>query len=209
MVSRSFPVDNFTGMNINLPANVTWRSAPEPSVTVVMQENFFEYLNLYVSRGNLVINSQTHLAISAANRPRVYIYSPYINNVTFAGALDTVNWDTINSEHFTIRANGAVNVTLDLQVDVLDVNGSGAVDFILSGGANTANINLSGAVDILSFGLLIRDAELTVSGAADVDVSVSDTLSLNISGAADVRYKGNPTITRNRVSGSARVIHVQ
>jgi len=174
-----------------------------------MQENFFEYLELFVSNGNLVIRSQTQLAVTAENRPTIYIYAPYINNVAFAGALDTVNWDTIYSDHFTIRASGAVDVILDLQVDVLDVYGSGAVDFILRGNANTANITASGAVDFLSFYLQIRDAVLIVSGAADIDISVSNTLSLDVSGSAEIRYMGSPSITRNNVARGARVTHMQ
>ena len=211
MVSRTFQPSNFTGLNVNLPANVTWRRSADVSVTVVMQENFFEHLELYVNNGNLVIYSSTRLAAneSIGNRPTIYIYAPYINSVAFAGAVDTVNWDTIYSEHFTIKASGAVDVILNLQVDVLDVSGSGAVDFRLSGNAATANITVSGAVDFHSFDLQIRDAALHVSGAADVDVSVSDTLILNVSGSADIRYRGNPTIIRNNVSRLARIIHMQ
>jgi len=211
MIPLTFQTENFTGIDINLPANVTWRSAPDASVTVTMQENFFEYLSLYVRDGNLVIYSRTQLAIGdiLQNRPIIYIYAPYINNVAFTSAVDTVNWDTIYSEHFTIKASGAVDIILDLQVDVLDVDGSGAADLILSGNADTANISVSGAVDFLSFDLQISNANLIVSGAADVQISVSNTLSLNVSGAADVQYSGNPTITRNNVSGGARVIQVQ
>jgi len=209
MVSRSFEPGGFTGLNISLAADVTWRHAQDTSVTVVMQENFFEYLTLYVRNGSLVIRSQTQLAITGANRPRIYIYAPYINNLVFSGAVSTVNWGTVYSEHFTITASGAVDVILDLQVDVLDINGSGAVDFILTGNVNTANIFVSGAVDFHSFDLQIKDAVLSVSGAADVDISVFNTLYLNVSGAADVRYKGNPTITRKSVSRNSNVIHVQ
>jgi len=209
IVPLTIQTGNFTGMDINLPANITWRRAQDTSVTVVMYENFFEYLELYVKDGNLVIRSQTQLATTTVNRPRIYIYAPYINSVSFAGAVDTVNWDTIYSEHFTIRASGAVDVILDLQVNVLDVFGSGAVDFILSGNANTANISAAGAVDFLSFDLQIEDAVLIVSGAADIDISVSNTLSLDVSGVADVRYKGNPAIIRNNVTRDARIIHMQ
>jgi len=207
MVTREFLVENFTGMDLSIPADITWRRASETSITVVMQENFFEYLTLSINNNILTIRSQTHFSTTAANRPRIYIYSPYVNNLVLSGALDTINWDIIYAENLRILASGAVNATLDLQVNRLDVTGSGATDFFLSGSAGTANITVSGATDFHGFDLQIRDAVLAASGASDVDVSVSHSLNVNASGASDVRYKGNPTVTQ-RVSGSSTLIRM-
>ena len=211
MVPRSFETRNFTGIEVSLPADVTWVNTPEHSVNIVMQDNFFEYLDLYVMNGNLVIRSREQLAISEVlgNRPQVYIHSPYINHLGFSGAVSTVNWDTVYSgQSFTIWASGAVDVTLDLQVQHLNILGSGAVDFVLSGNAHNANISLSGAVDFHGFDLQIRNAEIFVSGSADIDVYVANLLSANMSGSANLRYRGSPTVTRS-MSGDARVTAVQ
>ena len=207
----TFETGDFTGLEISLPADVTWINSPEKYVRITMQENLYEYLELYVRNGSLVIHSRAQLAISEVlnNRPQIYVYAPYINRLAFSGAVSTVNWDTVYSQMFTIHASGAVDVNLDLQVDTLSVQGSGAVDFVLGGSVNSASMHLSGSVDFHGFDLQIANAEIFASGSADVDVYVSNMLALWISGSAELRHMGNPTITQQNMSGSARVTAVR
>jgi hypothetical protein len=58
-------------------------------------------------------------------------------------------------------------------------------------------LEISGAAEIHAFNLESKRAKISVSGAGDVEINASESLSVDISGAGQVDYKGNPEIKEN------------
>jgi len=179
--SRDFDVENYTAVNISGVYEVVWQESETASVTIEMYENLFEFLEVSVQGDTLHIDSSR--AINVRNNdvlPRLYLYSPSLEAVSFYGALTAENWDTVHAQNFSLNVSGAASADLDLNVEMLDVNLSGAGDLDLTGNIETAH--------------------LVVSGAGNIDIDVINYLNVNLSGVGRVRYGGNPTITRN-ISG--------
>jgi len=190
MVSRDFEVEDFSALNIGGSYRVTWRQSDSVSVTVEMQENLFEYLQVSVRGDTLYIDSTRNFNTSSSNRPRVYVYTPYLEMVDFSGAVSADNWDTIEGERFFINASGAANIDITLDVEMLDLDLSGAGDLTLAGTAHIVDIIASGAADISADDLQTSETSISLSGAGSVDIAVSDHLSVDLSGAGRVRYTG-------------------
>ena len=55
--------------------------------------------------------------------------------------------------------------------------------------------------------LRVASANIAASGGADVEVWVTEALTVNASGGADVDYKGNPAKVDANRSGGASVEH--
>ena len=204
MVSRDFEVDDFNALNIGGSYQITWRQSDDMSVTVEMQENLFEFLQVTVRGDTLHIDSNRSFNTSSSNRPRVYIYAPYLEMVDFSGAVSADNWDTIYGESFVLSGSGAADVNLALEVETLDIDLSGAGDFTLSGRADIVDIDLSGAAEVSADELQTSETSISLSGAGNVDIAVDDQLSVDISGAGRVRYTGDPTIEQS-ISGAGRL----
>ena len=204
MESRDFDVEDFNALNIGGSYEVTWRQGDDIAVTVEMQENLFDFLRVSVQGDTLYIDSSRNFNTSRGNRPQIYIYTPYLEMVSFSGAVSANNWDRIVGESFSISGSGAAEVELELEVETLDIDLSGAGDINLSGSAYSADISASGAADISADDLQTSEATIGLSGAGSVDIAVADHLSVNLSGAGRVRYTGNPTVEQS-VSGAGRV----
>jgi len=196
-VSRDFNVANFTGIDITGAYVVVYRQSNTNAVTIDMQENLFDYLEVSVRNGVLHIDSERPFRTNRNNTPRIYIDAPYLETVTLAAAIDTENWDMITTQQLFVSISGAANVAIPMNVSELNVIISGAADFDLSGTATFANISVSGASDIDAVNLQTQDMTITIAGAGNVDVAVSDTLDVTIAGTGRVRYVGNPQVTQS------------
>ena len=206
-VSRDFPVANFTGINITGAYVVVYRQSNTNAVTIDMQENLFGYLNVYVDNGVLRINSDRPFRTNRNNTPRIYIDAPYLETVTLTAAINTEDWDMITTQQLLVSISGAANATIPMNVSELNVIISGAANFELSGTATHANISVSGASDIDALNLQTQHTILTVAGASNADIAVSDSLDVTIAGTGRVRYVGNPQVTQSIAGvGSVRRI---
>jgi Putative auto-transporter adhesin, head GIN domain len=81
---------------------------------------------------------------------------------------------------------------------------SGAGDAKISGKAQSQDITISGAGDYEAPQLASKTTRVTINGAGNAVVEVSDALDVRISGAGDVAYIGDPKVAQS-ISGTGKV----
>jgi len=216
ITSHTFDTEDFNAVHVGSNFIVSYRHANRSSITVTMQENLFEYLEVSVQDGTINVGprgffntNNTHqntynFDTTNANRPRIYIYAPYLHSASFSGTVDVGAWDAIHTQDFTINIAGTANLAVPLDVVSLDVAVAGASNLELLGTADTVNISVSGAGDISAFDLQAKNVEISMSGTGNVDISASDSLDITLSGVGRVRYIGSPTVTQ-QISGLGSV----
>jgi len=187
MVTRNIDVADFTALDISGSHVVTFRQAPESALTIVMQENLFEHLNTNVRNNTLSIYSRRNFETTNANRPRVYIYAPYLTALDISGAIAASDWDVIETQSFSIDMSGAASINIDLNVDHLEIDASGAASITLRGIANNLSIDGSGALNISAGDLQIQSGSVDISGTANVTLSTLENVNVTTSGLARVR----------------------
>lgn len=197
MLSRDFTPGDFNSVDISGSYAVSFFYNSNFSVRINMQENLFEFLEVEIRNYTLHISSGRNFNTTSANRPHIYIYAPSLTALSFAGAVDTARWDLIEGERFSINTAGAANITLDLDVDFLEISAAGASDVSLSGRADTADISTAGASSVSALGLLTANTAVSIAGAGNVDIAVSDSLNASIAGAGRIRYLGEPDIVQS------------
>jgi hypothetical protein len=87
-----------------------------------------------------------------------------------------------------VETTGATQVTLD-----------GTVDELLA--------DMTGASELNAKGLQTKTAEISTTGAADAEISVSETLKVTITGAGNVSYYGAPKIVEKHITGAGNIKH--
>ena len=73
----------------------------------------------------------------------------------------------------------------------------------LEGATTNLKVNSSGGSDVSAFKLKAKSCTVSASGAADVDLYVTDSLNASISGSSDVRCKGNPQNVEKTINRSS------
>jgi len=197
MVSRNFDVNLFSTVSIDGAYTVIFSYGSTTAVTVEMQENLFEFLEISVRNGNLYIESSRGFSIDAGFTPILHITAPSLAGIRVDGTVNTRDWDKIVSPSFEITVGGASSLNIDMEVDELHVDVGGAVNLTLSGSATRVQISADGVISLSAFDLIANDVSVVLSGAGYAHVHAENTLNATINGVGSVRYSGNPTVTRN------------
>ena len=185
IVSETRVVDNFTSLDIAVPANIYISQDPEQNLRIETHENVMRVLETVVINGELNIN----LTRSLRNLDRldIFISATDYERIELSGAS-------------TLRTEGC------LQLDELTITVSGASKIDLCGQADLLDVRLSGASDFRSYGMEALEVRAVVSGASDMRVTAEELLDVTISGAASIRYKGYPEI-HSAISGAGSLVN--
>lgn len=105
-----------------------------------------------------------------------------------------------------ITSNGAGNfVVANLKNDSFELHSTGATSFNAGGQTRSFRVESSGAGKINAGALRAEKANVSISGAASVDVFASEQLDVNVSGVGHVTYSGNPKTVNKNISGLGAV----
>jgi hypothetical protein len=160
---------------------IEWKNG-SPALQISTDENLLRFVESDVSGNTLRL--RTHDQIWPTHGIKVVIASPTRTAARIRGAVRFTAKQLTGSK-FALEASGASRVSLD-----------GTVDELLA--------DLTGASELDASGLQTKIAEISTTGAGDVEVAVAETLKVSITGAGKVSYSGNPTIEKH-ITGAGSV----
>jgi hypothetical protein len=106
----------------------------------------------------------------------------------------------------TLANHGAGDVKIsDVSNNQISIESDGASSIEARGTTKFVTIGSNGAGKIDAGNLRAEKAQVTVSGAASIDVYASDQLDVDISGVGSVNYGGNPKTVNKHISGVGSV----
>lgn len=126
------------------------------------------------------------------------------DSVSINGGIELL-MDGVSTESLEIDVQGAVKAQIaDAHADSMSIKVDGAGEFDINGDVDTFSAEFNGAGELRAKELICKDASISISGAGDVEISCTGTLSTDISGVGSVGYYGSPTLSLNN-SGAAAV----
>jgi hypothetical protein len=182
VVSEQRNVDPFVNVETGGAFRVEWKSGA-PSASITVDENLMQYVEMEVR--DKVLHVRTTRSVRATRSIRLALTSNALEGASFSGA-SRLDAHQLSGPKFYLETTGASNVTLD-----------GAVDELVA--------NMTGASDLRAEALQTKIAELSVTGAGDARVAVSDTLKVSITGAGKVEYIGNPPHIEREITGAGSI----
>ncbi len=199
--------ESFSKIKISGPLKVYLNQANEESIAISASEEKFKNAIKTVVKNNVL-----HVYLEMNNKlwrnninPKVYVAFKQLTNLEISGAASVMNVGSIKGNELSVDISGACKLAANIDVQELHFEISGASKAIISGNTNKLLLDCSGASDFSSFDLLAKKAQIDVSGASDVDINVSQSIQANASGASRLYYKGNPTETELKDSGSSKI----
>jgi len=179
METRELDVDRFDSIKISGAFDLEITIGSPQKVIATIDDNLWDNFDSGVSSGTLYLDWDK--SCSPDRDCRIEIVVPELRRVALHGAGD-VEISEYEGDSFEFDLRGAGDLTMEGQVDQLE-------------------INISGAGDVDTRKLRARSADVTISGVGDADISVEEELDARVSGVGDLRYYGDPEQRKTRVSG--------
>ena len=117
-------------------------------------------------------------------------------SIELAGGMKCSNTQVLLADCLELRVDGAIDGDLAVQARELRAWVNGAADLDLVGEAEELALSVNGAVQIGAKGLETKKADVTLNGAGNCELSVSDELTARINGAGSVAYWGDPVVDK-------------
>jgi hypothetical protein len=181
MVTQERKLDPYINVDAGGAFRVEWHSGP-PTVSVTIDENLMQYVEMEVR--DRVLYVRTTRYIRPRHSIKVVLTSNTLEGASFSGA-SQLNAHQLTGSKFYLETTGASKATLD-----------GSVDELVA--------SITGAGDLRAESLQTKTAQVSVTGAGDARVAVSDSLKVSITGAGKVEYIGDPHIQRE-ITGAGSV----
>ena len=218
--TRQFDYSGFTRIEVSDAFNVEVTRSDTYSVSVTLNDNLFNDLDISVSGNTLRIGISpfTHFVNTTQ---RAVITLPEMDAFTITGACRAVvtgfqsdgkldlevtgasSMDISDLKAFdtTIDVIGASHLSGSLVTNTADFNVTGASNIKLTGSASKMQADVIGASHAALADFIVGDAAVTAVGASTAEVEVHGTLDINISGVSTLEYGDSPKLGKVEVSG--------
>lgn len=110
---------------------------------------------------------------------------------------------TINQDFGGLKLGGSGAAKIDItgSNEYAELSFSGAVNTRMSGGSSTKILlEMSGASKFEAPDYPVKEMDIKVSGVSNVNVNVTESISVEVSGGSNIRYKGDPQIKKVDIS---------
>jgi hypothetical protein len=203
VIKETRQLDSFHSIDVGGAFEIELIQSNEEKIIIETDDNIMPYIKTKISGGELDIENTED--INNPTELKLTIYYTSLDELDISGAAQLYSSDVLEAPSLELDCSGASEITLKLKVGSLDADFSGASKLEFEGSVNQAGIDLSGAAVLRAYGLEINQLNLEASGAAVAKVLVIEKFSIDASGASSVRYKGDPSIQLNDVSGASSV----
>jgi len=178
-------ISDFSKVVVSGAYKIKWSSG-KPGLNISSDENLLPLIKTVVSGNTLRIDSEENLAPTKTTT--IILCSPSLAAMQLSGGR-SFKASQISGHDLTIESSGAWDISIDGSITKLEAN-------------------LAGASELNAKALQTQTARLSLLGASDARVTVSDTLKVSVVGACSVTYSGNPKSVETNVIGRGRIQHL-
>ncbi|MES3018568.1 MAG: head GIN domain-containing protein [Bacteroidota bacterium] len=210
VIKENRPVGSFSGIKVSGVAHIYLTKAETEKVNIeINNKEYNERLIVEVVNNILVIRMKPTEGSNNNNFRnldlKIYIDYKDINSIRAGGVTHLFSQNVINAEKLDLEVSGVSNAKLEIKTKELNVQGSGTSNVTLTGSADAVNARTSGVANIKAYELSAQSVKSESSGASNIYVAVSKTISAKASGASNINYKGDPQVTNEGTSGASHI----
>ncbi len=202
VITDTREMEEFTGINIRIPAHVKLIVGNKNSISIKAQESYVKAIATGITRNRLEVigdvckaeNSDIEIIINCITLDRLKI----------DGSANLFSETPIQVDDLELDINGSGSMSLKVFTKYINntINGSGILS--LSGTSQKLDCKINGSGDLNALGLNTYKTKVKINGSGKANVVAHDNLSATIRGSGDVNYSGSPEISIS-ISGSGTV----
>ena len=192
-------------------------------VEIETYENIHEYIKISVRNKELTVEIKNKVNFTRNPAISIYVTADLLSKISLSGSTD-VHFVNYKTDDITVKASGSSDILGELTASsiLFDTSGSSEADLSIdcqkftnevsgschyrfTGNADNYKIVSSGSSKIDGFDLETKHTTIKASGSSRINLTVLETLNVDVSGSSHIRYKGNPRIGTQKISGSGKV----
>jgi Putative auto-transporter adhesin, head GIN domain len=200
-------VTPFTGMKVSGGIEVYMSQGNDYSMAVSADEQQYrDNIKTEVKNGILFISYSDHFEKHFGERKlRAYISFKTLESIEGSGACDFILNDTLNANTMLVKLSGACEIKGPVKINNLSLDLSGASTVSIAGNAQNLKVEATGASDVKNYELTVDNCIVKLSGASDVRVTVTSSITASASGASTLYYDGDPEKRQVSTSGASSI----
>lgn len=174
VISENRTVADFSALEASGGFDIQWTSAPS-SLSITTDQDLLPHIQTVVAEGTLRISADQ--AIAPTKGVKIVLSSGSLKEVDLRGAV-----------HFTAK---------QVSGEKLRISSAGAVSAEVAGEVGELTAKLTGASNLKALSLKAKAATVSLTGASNGDVCVSEHLKASIVGAGSISYTGDPRVEQS------------
>ncbi|MEO6638248.1 MAG: head GIN domain-containing protein [Ginsengibacter sp.] len=201
-------VGSFSGIKVSGGIDVYLSQSAEYALAVsAVETKYRDNIRTEIKNGILTIWYDSDKAgwTRGDKRLRAYISFKSIESLQASGACDFKINGTIEVNTLSLRLSGASDINGGVKLNNMTMDLSGASTVKLNGTVQNLKLDASGASDVKNYDLVAENCIAVISGASDIKITVSNSISASASGASSLHYKGNPEKKDVATSGASSI----
>lgn len=202
-MTKTYDLEPYDEIEVNGGYDIYLVQADGHDVTITVDENLIEEVNIYVRGSRLIIESER--LIDSPDGVKIEIPTHNIRALFSSGSSDIISKELIRCEDLEIVLSGAGKIDLRLDAGEVTLDLSGAALVYFEGAAKSLDVDMSGAGSLEADEFEVVDCKIDISGVGSAIVNVSGTLDAQVSGLGKVEYLGNPKSVKGDVSGVGNI----
>jgi len=205
VVSKQTEFKDFNRIEVSSAFQVEITRGDSFKTEFKLDDNLMQYLKVNQVGSTLKIGMKSGQRFNCGKGcMQAFISMPELRGLELSGATEATI-SGFNSGEVELELSGASSLRGDFQAEKADMDLSGASRVKLTGSAKNLELDASGASDAELEELVVKIANVDLSGASDVTVNVSESLSVDASGASTLTYLGNATMKSMDTSGASSI----
>ena len=201
-------VTAFSALKVSGGINVYLSQGDDYSLAVSASEDKYrDNIRTEVKNGILDIwYDNDHWGKNSSNKKlRVYLSFKTLERIEGSGASDFIINGTLTSSSIRVKLSGASDIKGEVKIANLSMDLSGASTVTINGSADNLKLDASGASDIKNYDLQVENCIAKLSGASDVRLKITGSITASASGASTLYYEGDPDRKDIATSGASSV----
>ncbi len=202
-VTKSLDLTGFDAVDVSNAIRVNIKQGEAYSVSVTADDNLWDRLQVRTSGQTLQIGMEP----AAYNNTHISaeITMPALTRLSLSGASQGSISGFQSTAGLTLELSGASRVSGDARAGAANFGLSGASNISLTGAADSLRLDASGASKAQLTDFPLNQANVTLSGASNANLSVKNNLDYDLSGASHLTYSGKPVVGKSSTSGASSV----
>jgi hypothetical protein len=173
------------------------------------ESNILEKVKIEVKNNRLSIEFEKNLNIRLSKAVKITLTAQNLKSLGLSGSGTITAKGTQKVEEFTAAISGSGDIIAKVKANKTTASISGSGDVNLSGTTENFKVGIAGSGDVLAYDLIAKNAEISVSGSGDTQLTVQENLKGSVAGSGDIFYKGNPSSVKVNSAGSGDIKQVK
>jgi hypothetical protein len=199
---KEIPLTSTTHIELNAPVNVIIYKSDTPKLIIKGTQMDPEALDVKTGENGVTIGMGKG---KLGENTFIEIYTNNIQHIFTLGSGDIEMKDEFSMEDFNLTVGGSGDFKGMIHCKNATITVSGSSDVKIAGSAENVNAVSSGSSDLKLLDFPTKTMKITVAGAGDAYVNVTDELTAVASGASDVFYQGKPAKVTANAAGSSDI----